>query len=86
MVAKIRREGIRFSVAKDQCADRVEESACDEQGHGSHAKLMIDGANQEDDDPAHEQETDIRHEHSDLREENGFESNEENGKAPNNAK
>ena len=82
MIAEIRREWIRFSVGKDQRADRVEKSACDKQGDGSHAKLVVDGADEEDDDPTHEQETDVRHQHGDLCEEDGFEGDEENRQAP----
>jgi len=53
MVAKIWREWIWFSVRKDQGADGVKESACDEQGDGPHAKLVINWADQENNDPTH---------------------------------
>ena len=61
MIAKIRREWIWFPVRKDQCADSVEESARDEQGDGSHAKLGINGTDQKNDDPSHQQKADIGH-------------------------
>ncbi len=61
MVTKIWWERIRFPVRKDQCADSVKESTCNEQGHGSHAELTINGTDQKNDDPTHEQEADIRH-------------------------
>ena len=56
MVAKIRWEWIRLPVCKDQCADGVEESARDKQGYGSHAELTVDGTDQENNDPAHQEE------------------------------
>lgn len=86
MIAKIGREGVRFSISKDDGTNAVKESSSDEQRYGSQAKLMVDGANEEDDDPTHEQEADIRHEHGNLCEENRFESNEENCQTPNDAK
>ena len=86
MVAKIRWEWIWRSVRKDQRADRVEESACDEQCDGSHSKLSINGTDQKDDDPAHEQKAGIRHQDRDPRKENGFECNEKYGQTPNDAK
>lgn len=61
MVAKIGRKWIRLSVGEDQRANRVEKPARDEQGNGSHAELVVDGADEEDDDPTHEQEADVRH-------------------------
>lgn len=86
MVAKIWRKWIRLSVGEDQRADRVEKSARDEQGNGSHAKLGVDGADKEDDDPTHQQKTDVRHQYRYLCEEDGFESDEENRKAPDDPK
>ena len=59
MVAKIRWEWIWFAIRKDQRADGVEESACDEQGDGSHAKLGINGTDQKNDDPTHQQIADV---------------------------
>ena len=86
MVAKIGRKWIRLSVGEDQRADRVEKPARDEQGNGSHAELVVDGADEEDDDPTHEQEADVRHQYGDLCEEDGFERDEENRKAPDDPK
>ncbi len=74
-----------FRSRKDDCANGVEKSACDEQGHGSHAKLVVDGADEEDDDPAHEQEADVRHQHRNFGKENGFDGDEENRQTPDDA-
>ena len=66
VIAKIRREGIRFAVGKDQCADRVEETARNEQGHGARTKLSVDGSYQENNDPAHQEERGVRHPYRNL--------------------
>ena len=85
MVAKIRRERIWFPIGKDQRANGVEQPACDEQRHGACAKLVVDGTDQEDDDPAHEQKTQVRHPYRDFCKENGFQRDEENCQTPNDA-
>ena len=82
VVAKMRRIWIRFPFRKDQRADGVEQSACNEQGDGSRAKLRIDRADQKDDDPAHQQKTDIRHQDGNLAKENGLNRNKENRQTP----
>jgi len=82
MVAKIRRKRIRFSAPEDQRADSVAESAREKQGHGFRAELFIDGTDQENDDPAHQQKTEIRQEDRNFGKENGLERDEENRQAP----
>lgn len=59
MVAKIRWEWIRLPVCEDQGADGVKEPARDEQGDSSHAELAIDRTDQKNNNPAHQQKTDI---------------------------
>ena len=86
MVAKIRWERIRLSVGKDQCADCVGKSASDEQGDGSHAKLGVNGTDQKNDDPAHQQIADIRHQDGNFPKENGFERDEKDSQTPDDAK
>ena len=86
MIAKIRRKGIRLSVCKDQCTNRVEKSAGDEQGNGAHAELIVDRADQKNDDPAHQQKTDIRHQDRNFGEENRFDRNKENRQTPDDSK
>ena len=54
VITKIRREGIGVAIGKDQGADRVAQTARDEQGHGARAKLSVDGSYQENNDPAHQ--------------------------------
>ena len=85
VIAKIWREWIRFPVRKDQCANRVEESACDQQGDGSHAELSINGADQKNNDPAHQQKTDVGHQDRDPGEENGLNCDKENRQTPDDA-
>lgn len=85
MVPKIGRERIWFSITKDQCTDRVRESACNEQGHGSHTKLVVNRPNEKNDDPAHEQEADVRHQHGNLCEENRFDGDEKHCQTPDDA-
>ena len=86
VVAKIRRERIWFSVGKDQGTDRVGKSARNEQGDGSHAKLGVNGTDQKNDDPAHQQIADIRHQDGNFPKENGFERDEKDSQTPNDAK
>ena len=86
VIAKIGWKRIWFSVGKDNRADRVGESARNEQGHGSRAELVVDGADEKDDDPAHEQETDIRHQYGNFCEEDGFQRNKENRQTPDDPK
>ena len=86
MVAKMRWKWIWFSIPKDQSADSVKKSACDEKGDGPHAKLFINGTKQENDHPAHQQIADVRHQDRNLRKENGLECDKENRQAPNDAK
>ena len=85
MVAKMRREWIRFPVRKDQRADGVEQPACDEKGNGPHAKLAVNGADQKNNDPAHQQETDIGHQDGNFGEEYGLKCNKEYCQTPNDA-
>jgi len=54
MVAKIWRVWIWSPICKDQRANGIEETACNEQGDGSHTKLAINGTDQKNDDPSHE--------------------------------
>lgn len=82
MVAKMRWERVGFAISKAQRTHRVEKSARDKQGYGACAKLVIDGTDQEDDDPAHEQETQVRHPYRNFCEEDGFQRDEENRQAP----
>ena len=86
MVAEIWWEGIRFAVRKDQRADGVEESTRDEQGHGSRVKLSVDGTDQENNDPTHQEERGVRHPDGDPAKENGFKRDEENCQAPDDPK
>ena len=86
MITKIWREWIRLSVCKDQRADGVEEPACDEQGDGSHAESTIDRADQKNNNPAHQQKTDIRYQYRDPGKENGLKCNKEDRQTPDNAK
>lgn len=85
VAAKMRREWIRFSVGKDQGADGVTETACDEQRDGRHAELRIDGSDQKNDDPTHQQIADIRNQDRDAGEKNGFEGNKEDRQTPDDA-
>ena len=85
MVAKIRREWIRFPVRKDQRADGVEESSRDQQGDGSHAELTINRPDQKNNDPAHQQKTDTRHQDGNFGKEDGFNRDKENRQTPNDA-
>jgi hypothetical protein len=82
MVAEIWRERIRLPVRKDQRTEGVEESARDQQGDGSHPKLFVDGTDQENDDPTHQQETDIRQQGGNFGKENGLERDKENRQTP----
>ena len=86
MVAKMRRERIRLPAPEDHRADRVAESAREKQGHGFRAELFIDGTDQKNDDPAHQQETDIRQPDRDFGKENRLERDEENRQAPDDPK
>ena len=82
VVAKMRREGIGFAVGKDQCADRIAETTRNEQGHGARTKLSVNGTDQENNDPAHQEERRVRHPYGNLCEEDGFERDEEDRQTP----
>ena len=86
VVAKVRWEGIGFAVGKDQGADGVAETACNEQGHRAGTQLSVDGTDQENNDPAHQEEGRVRHPDGDLCEEDGFERDEENCQTPDDPK
>ena len=86
VVAKIRRERIWFAIGKDQGTDCVEKSARDEQGDSSCAKLDVNGTDQKNDDPAHQQIADIWHQDGNFPKENGFERDEKDSQTPNDAK
>ena len=85
MVSKMRREWIRLPVRKDQRPDGVAQSARNEQGDGPHAKLGINGTDQKNDDPAHQQKTDIGHQDRNFAKENGLKRNKENSQTPDDA-
>ena len=59
MIAKIWWEWIWFSISKDYRADGIEKSTYDEQGDGSYAKLGINGPDQKNDDPSHQQKANV---------------------------
>ncbi len=83
VVAEIWRERVGFSEGEEQWANGERQSACEQQCDGAHAKLGVDGVNEKDNDPAHEQKAEVGHPDRDLREENGFKCDEENGQTPN---
>ena len=56
MVTKMRQEWIGFAIGKDQGADGLAETACNEQGHRAGTQLSVDGTDQENNDPAHQEE------------------------------
>ena len=82
MVAKIWWKWIRLPVRKDQCADGVKESACYKEVDGLHAELGMDGTDQKNNDPAHQQKTDVRHQDGNPAKENGLKCNEESCQTP----
>ena len=86
MVAKIWREGVGLAVRKDQRADRVAQSACNEQGHGSRTQFSGDRADEENNDPAHQEKGGVRHPDGNLCKEDGFQGDEENRQTPDDAK
>jgi len=59
MIAKIRGEWIWLAVCKNKRPHRIEKPACDEQRNGAQTKLCVNGTNQKNNDPTHEQKTDI---------------------------
>ena len=85
MIAEIRWEWIWLLIRKDQCADGVEQSARNEQGDGSHTELVVNGTDQKNNDPAHQQKTDVGYPDRNLGEENGLERNKENRQTPDDA-
>ena len=86
MVAKMRWKWIWLSIPKDQGADGIKKSASDEQEDGAHAKLFVNGTEQENDHPAHCQIADVRHQDRNLRKENRLECDKEDSQTPNDAK
>lgn len=85
VIAKIRWEGIWPAVPKDDRAHGKAQSASQQKGHGSRAKLVVDGADQKDNEPAHQQKADIGQQHRNLCKEDGFEGNEEDRQTPDDA-
>ena len=86
MAAKMGRKWIWFPNRKNECADSVEESAREEQGAGFHSKLVINGTDQKNDDPPHQQIADIWHPDRNPFKENGFDRNEKDSQTPNDPK
>lgn len=82
MVAEVRREWIGFAVPEDERADSVAQSACDQQGQRAYSKLGVDWTDEKNDDPTHEQKTDIGHQYRDLCKEDGFYSDEKYCQTP----
>jgi len=59
VIAEVRRVWIGFAIGKDQRTDGVKKTARNEQVDRVHPKLMIDGTDQKNNDPAHEQKADV---------------------------
>lgn len=59
VIAEVRGVWVGLSVGKDQRTDGVKKTTCDEQKDRVHAELVIDGADQKNNDPTHEQKADV---------------------------
>ncbi len=86
MIAKIGWERIRFADGEADRADSVAQSASDHEDDGIHAELGVGGLDEKDHDPTHKQEGSLRKPYRNLCKEDGFECDEENCQAPDDAK